>query len=112
MHSALRRLGIGVKAYRKQHHITQQQLADQLDISLRTVIQIEKGQSNLKFDTLYKLICELKIPADKVFYEETLPKVRKESILRTFVNTTIDEQEFLLNLCECALEQFRKARQQ
>ena len=49
-------LGNAVKEARTESKLTQEQIADMLDIDSRTISQIERGLGNPKLETLYPLI--------------------------------------------------------
>ena len=55
-----------IKTYRLQKTMTQQQLAEAIDISHEYVRQLEseKGQKEFSFYTLYKIAAVLEIPID------------------------------------------------
>lgn len=50
-------LGKRIKFYRKQMHITQEQMAEQLDLSLSFISQIERGVTKMSLDTFVD-ICD------------------------------------------------------
>lgn len=50
-------LGKRIKFYRKQRHITQEQMAEQLDLSLSFISQIERGVTKMSLDTFVD-ICD------------------------------------------------------
>ena len=52
---------------RRKNGLTQAELAEKIEVSLKTVIDIEKGKRNPTFDVLYRLIIALDIPAELIF---------------------------------------------
>lgn len=52
-----RRLGKNIKFYRKQKKLTQEQLAEKIDLSVGFIGQIERGVTKMSLDTLID-ICE------------------------------------------------------
>ena len=56
-----------VKELRKQNHITQQQLADMLGITSRTVISLEKGDYNPSVLLAYKISEVFNVYIEDVF---------------------------------------------
>ena len=58
-------LGNAVKEARTESKLTQEQIADMLDIDSRTISQIERGLGNPKLETLYPLIRILNVDAPK-----------------------------------------------
>lgn len=63
-------LAIAVREARKEHGSSQEKLAETIKLDTRTILNIEAGRSNPKFDKLHPLVTYLKIPADKVFYPD------------------------------------------
>ena len=68
-------LGDVVKRTRKDLDLTQNEVADSIDVDVRTVINIENYKGNPKLEVLYPLIRSLKIDAREIFY----PEMQRES---------------------------------
>ena len=68
-------LGDGVKRARKRLNLTQNEVADSIDVDVRTIINIENYKGNPKLEVLYPLIRSLKIDAREIFY----PEMQRES---------------------------------
>ncbi len=64
-------LADAVREARTRLGLSQEKLAEDLGLDTRTILNIEAGRGNPKFDKLYPLITYLKIPADKIFYPDT-----------------------------------------
>ncbi|GHV32665.1 hypothetical protein FACS18949_04300 [Clostridia bacterium] len=64
------RLGDIIKSARLARHLTREQLAVTLGISLRHLSAIENEKQKPSYELLYRLIRELAIPADTIFYPE------------------------------------------
>jgi len=62
--------GVVVKSSRQAKSMTQSQLADRLDITTRYLKAIENSGRKPSYDLLVRIIRELDIPADTVFYPE------------------------------------------
>ena len=60
-------LGKRVTLARKICGLTQRELADQTDLSLKTVQAIEKGRKNPTYETLFRLVVRLGIPPNTLF---------------------------------------------
>jgi transcriptional regulator with XRE-family HTH domain len=56
-----RQLGANVRHWRTQRSWTQDQLAERANISAKFVGEIERGEDNPSLETLWALICALKI---------------------------------------------------
>lgn len=63
-------LGEVIRRARTHLGWTQEQLADESGIEERTIIKIEKGETNPKFSTIFSLIRVLKIDARVIFNHE------------------------------------------
>ena len=68
-------LGDVIKSARKKMHLTQNEVADSIDVDVRTIINIENYKGNPKLEVLYPLIRSLKIDAREIFY----PEMQRES---------------------------------
>lgn len=68
-------LGDVVKVARKRMDLTQNEVANSIDVDVRTVINIENYKGNPKLEVLYPLIRSLKIDAREIFY----PEIQRES---------------------------------
>lgn len=60
-------LGIKIKRMRKKRGMTQEQLAEVLDISLRTLSGIEIGENFVTADTLNKIVVALDTTNEDLF---------------------------------------------
>ena len=68
-------LGDVIKSARKRIDLTQNEVADSIDVDVRTIINIENFKGNPKLEVLYPLIRSLKIDAREIFY----PEMQRES---------------------------------
>lgn len=68
-------LGDVVKCARKRLDLTQNEVADSIDVDVRTIINIENYKGNPKLEVLYPLIRSLKIDTREIFY----PEMQRES---------------------------------
>lgn len=59
--SSRRVLGALLRDARKRQGLTQQQLADVVDLTQYTVSNAERGVGNLRLDTLFRLLAALKL---------------------------------------------------
>lgn len=67
MNDAKQNLAAAVREARTELGLSQEKLAEILNIDSRTILNIEAGRGNPKFEKLYPLITYLKIPAGKIF---------------------------------------------
>lgn len=80
-------LGNAVKEARTESKLTQEQIADMLDIDSRTISQIERGLGNPKLETLYPLIRILNVDANTIFYSAPKTETPKLDRLMRLVST-------------------------
>ncbi len=67
MHEDMKRIGNTIKNVRLSQELTQEALAEKVNTTNRTVMDIENGQRNPTFETMFKIIQTLNIPADLIF---------------------------------------------
>lgn len=82
--------GKTVKTYRIKSNLTRESLSEKLEISTRYLLAIESENKKPSFDLLYKLIRELSIPANLVFYPELQEKNIKVEDLHILLNQMDD----------------------
>lgn len=83
-----RPLGDTVKRARGELGLTQNQVADKIDVDVRTVMNIENYKGNPKMEILYPLIRALKIDSREIFH----PEIQLE-------NPSIRHLRFLIDQC-------------
>ncbi len=84
-------LGVTVKSARKNADMTIEELAERIDVTERYLYRIENEGKKPSFEVLYKLVRELSIPSDLIFYPEKPSKdFEIENLLRMLYNC--DEQ--------------------
>jgi len=76
-------LGLIIKRSRQKMELTQKQLSEHLGISRTYLIQIENSLKKPKYNLLFRIIRDLSINADSIFYPEKPSKdSRIEDIVR------------------------------
>ena len=83
------KLGSILKAARKTKDLTREQLAEIINIAPRYLMSIENENKKPSYDVLFRLVRELGISADTIFYPENQRS-----------DTSIDQLVRLLYLCE------------
>ena len=86
MHTDENNLGTVIKAARLKKGWTQDVLAEKAGVGIRHIMGIENEGSSPSYEVLYKVIRELQIPADSIFYPEK--------------NHSSPEREYLVHLLE------------
>jgi len=80
-------LGLTMKSARSALDITQEQLAERLGISARYIMLLENGHKKPSYNLLFKIIRELTIQPDSIFYPEKPSKdSRIEDLVRMLHN--------------------------
>ena len=83
MHKEPETLGEILKTARMRADITMETLAEKVNITERYLYRIENDPKKPSFDVLYKLIRELAISSDSIFYPEKPSKDSKiEDLIR------------------------------
>jgi transcriptional regulator with XRE-family HTH domain len=70
LHKVSDKLGNVIKLARLEKHLTQKQLAKRLSITSHYLMSIENKQQIPSCDLLFRIIRELEISADTIFYPE------------------------------------------
>lgn len=102
-------LADAVRESRTELGLSQEKLAENLGLDTRTILNIEAGRGNPKFEILYPLITYLKIPADTIFYpdiENEQPNLQR--LLATLKDCTDQEADALLPMVRYMLNLLRK----
>ena len=102
-------LADAVRESRTKLGLSQEKLAEHLGLDTRTILNIEAGRGNPKFEILYPIITYLKIPADTVFYpdnENKQPNLQR--LLTTLKDCTDQEADALLPMVRYMLDLLRK----
>mgnify|MGYP000991465403 CR=1 FL=1 len=83
------RLGSILKAARNEKGLTREQLAEIISITPRYLMSIENENKKPSYDVLFRLVRELSISADTIFYPEL-----------QHVDTKVEQLIRLLHLCD------------
>lgn len=88
--------GEKVKRLRKKRNLTQEKLAEIIDISPRNLSKIEVGECFVKAETLEKLLMALSVTTEELFANEHL-KSNEELIkdINFYINTAKDDKKML-----------------
>ena len=70
VHNKPETLGDIIKSARQKADITMEKLADRVDITERYLYRIENEGKKPSFDVLFKIVRELSISPDSIFYPE------------------------------------------
>lgn len=113
MHDIKQALANAVRETRTELGLSQEKLAEILNLDTRTILNIEAGRGNPKFEKLFPLITYLKIPADKIFYPDNVNQQPNLQKLLTLLNDcTEQEAADLLPMIRYLLNVLRKQNHQ
>lgn len=102
-------LSQAVRSYRNLEGISQDKLAERLDFAKRTINSIEAATGNPKMDTLFPLIRELHIDANRIFYPEAHQGESALSEFTYFLSTCTEEEiRDLFIICKSVLSTLRE----
>lgn len=101
-------LGDVIKSARQSSDFTMESLAAKIGVTERHLYRIENEGQKPSYDVLYKLIRELSIDPDKIFYPEKLSKESEiENLIRTLY--TCNEKDLkIIKVTVKALSGFEK----
>lgn len=109
----LTHLGNCIRAARHACNLTQQELADQCHVAIKTVQNIEKGTMNPSFEILYPIINRLGISANTLFNPNyTNDEQEMQHLIGKFQACNSQEREFVLNILDYLLEQLSVFQQE
>ena len=91
-----------VRAARVKRNLTQRQLADNLHMSVRTIIELELGRSSPRFETVATIAKELDISLDAVVFQDSKTGRVSKSVVDFFADKSEDEIQKYIALCEQA----------
>ena len=101
MNNPANMFGSAVRTERTKRNLTQIQLAEKLGMSKRTIIQVERNQSNPKFETIVLLAQELDISLDAVVFPETAsPNNISKCVYEFFKGKSELESQKYIELCK------------
>ncbi len=92
-------LGEIVRETRKSKKMSQEILAEKVGVCKRTIMDVEKGTANPKFELLYVLVRELNLPLEQIFYQD-LTKISdlKEKLIQEVNGCSDEEIQFILTV--------------
>lgn len=92
MNQSIKALGSIVRKSRKDKHLSQEALAEKIGVCKRTIIEIENGSGNPKFEILCELVRELDLPIYQVFYPEVFANLDLQEILVEEIKTCSESE--------------------
>lgn len=106
-------LGNCIRSARIACHLTQQQLADDCHVAVKTIQNIEKGTMNPSYEILYPIVNRLGISANILFNPEISEADKDlERIIGKVQVCTPQERSFIANTVDCMVNQFLANREE
>lgn len=110
MHDTKTRMGAVIRQTRENKKLTQSQLAERIDVSLRTVAAIENDKRNPTFEVLKRLVHELDISADQIFRPDEQPYTpEQEQLIREMFSRSEKEQKLITGTIRALLRGLEEA---
>lgn len=75
-------IGSNIAYWRKERHLTQEQLSEKLNISKQFLAHVERGERIFSVPMLRAAALALDISADALLFERDINEIRKQNILR------------------------------
>lgn len=112
MDDVLQQAGAQIRTRRKELHLSQQDLADDLHRGKRHIQRIELGKVNPSFDILYALIHRLGLSADALFYPDMSDSEQElHHLMAKLAACTADEQQIIIQTMDYMATQFLSRHQ-
>lgn len=101
-------LGSRIREARKDCGLTQQELAGQTGLAVKTIQDIEKGRKNPTYETLACLLARLGISPNTVFpHKKSVPSEEMKHLFENFQLCDPKSQEILIKTLYFLSEQLR-----
>lgn len=84
-------MGIRIAGRRKDLHLTQEQLAEKMGVSLQTVSCIELGKKAIRPQNLANLCVHLEVTADYILYGKRNEEQMKDTVAKL---SALDPEEY------------------
>ena len=94
--------GKSVRKRRLELHLTQTQLALKLGMCNRTIIQLESGKGNAKFETIVLIAKELNVSIDASIFGDSMPKEMAKCVSDFFSERSELESQYFIDICKQA----------
>lgn len=99
-------IGKRIQTCRKAKSITQEQLAEKLDVTVGYISQLERGITKINLDTLAKIstVIEVELPhllSDSTVHQNTY---LSGELFEKFQRMSPNQKKLLLNICDNILE--------
>lgn len=107
MQEAKKNLGKVVRIARKRKQITQDRLAEKVGVQPRTILEIENGRGNPRFENLFMMVRLLDIAPNDIFNYDCGLTPDTEQLLQELSGFSDDEQRMATAAARAVLQQIR-----
>ena len=104
MQNPLDLFGTAVRMERAKRQLTQRELAENLHMSVRTIVQLELLKSSPKFETVALIAKELNISLDTIVFQSMVTGMVSKRVTDFFSNKSEAEIQKYIALCQQADE--------
>lgn len=95
-----------IRTARQACSLTQQELADQCHVAVKTIQKIENGSMNPSFEILCPIVRRLGISGDVLFHPELSDEdLDVKQLIGKFQACSSKDRKFMLNTVDCMVEQ-------
>jgi len=102
-------MGGVLRSAREAKGLTQAALAESIDVSIRTIIAIEKNQRNPTYEVLYRLVHTLDISADLIFYPDHDPlRAEQDQLVRELSSCDENQQRIVISTLRSLIRALRQ----
>ena len=102
MQSTQERLAFALRSARKRENLTQVELSERLNMSIRTIQDIENQKNNPKFETIVLICKELNISFDAILYPDLPITTVSKTVIDFFKDKSESESQKYIALCKQA----------
>lgn len=109
LHIGMTQMGNVLRSAREAKELTQAALAEKIDVSIRTIIAIEKNQRNPTCEVLCRLIHALDISADLIFCpDRTRLTAEQDQFMRELLSCDEKEQQIVMTATRSLIRALRQ----
>lgn len=103
MQQSLKEIGIRISKRRKDLGLTQEQLAEKMDVSIQMISNLERGNKAIKIENLIKLSDILQVSTDYILLGKYTDK-DNEQLFKKINTLTSREYQLVSDLIEYCIE--------
>ena len=105
----MRKIGNKILALRKKAGLTQAEIAEKAGLADRTYADIERGNVNMRIETLLKICDALRVTPDFILTEDnTSFQIKQEELMEKFDTCSENEKQTAIALIDAYLKSLAK----